>query len=122
MLKKIGNFFWCILFGWWLAIIYLVIGLLACITIILIPYGLQLFKIARLIFMPFGKKIVWTKSTGKMLLNIIWAILLGWECALGALIGGLGCCITIVGIPAGLQLFKIAKLCLLPLGATIEKK
>ncbi len=122
MLKLLGNVIWFIVFGWEMALVYFLLGLIACITIILLPVGLQLFKLASLVMMPFGKEVRWTKSGGKMVLNVIWAIIFGWECALISIASGICCCITIVGIPAGLQMFKIAKLVLLPLGAKVGKK
>ena len=121
-MKSIGNFFWCILVGWLLALSNFITGLICCITIILIPVGLQMFKLAKLSFLPFGKEVRWVKTDGKMLLNVIWAILFGWESALAYVFIGLLLCATVVLIPAGLQLFKMAKLMLLPIGAEVAEK
>ena len=55
-----------------------------------------------------------------MVINVIWAILFGWENVLAILLSGVVCCVTIIGIPVGLQLFKAAKFILLPIGAKIS--
>lgn len=55
-----------------------------------------------------------------MFINVLWAILFGWENALAILLSGVICCITIIGLPIGLQLFKAAKFILLPVGSTIS--
>lgn len=119
-MKTVANVLWIIFFGWWYWIYYVLVGVLCCVSIIFIPVGLQCFKFAKLMFAPFGKTVTLTKSGGKMVINVIWAILFGWENALAILLSGVVCCITIIGIPVGLQLFKAAKFILLPIGATIS--
>jgi len=57
-MKTIGNILWFVLAGIWLAIGYTVAGLLMCITIIGIPFGIQAFKLARISLFPFGHEIV----------------------------------------------------------------
>ncbi|MBR6782639.1 MAG: YccF domain-containing protein [Clostridia bacterium] len=119
-MKLIANIIWFIFGGLWLGLGWLLLGLLLCITIIGIPLGIQCFKAAKLTFAPFGKKV--TCSFDKHpIANIIWAVLVGWEMAIGYLIAGILCCITIIGIPLGLQSFKLMKLAFLPFGATINK-
>ena len=121
-IKVVGNLFWLILVGWELAIIFGIVGVICCVTILFIPVGIQYFKFARLAFWPFGYKPDFTKLNGfKLALNIIWLILAGWEGAVIIFIAGALCCVTIIGIPAGLQLFKFARLVIMPLGTTIEK-
>lgn len=117
-MRVIGNILWMIFAGFWLAIGYLLTGILFCITIIGIPYGLQCFKLARFIITPFGKKVD-TNFNKHPIINIIWAILFGWEGALGALFTGVILCISIIGIPVGLKFFQIAKLLFIPFGSEI---
>lgn len=118
-MKVIGNILWFFLGGLWLGLGWLVLGLLLCITIIGIPLGKQCFKAAKLTVAPFGKTV--TTHFGKHpIANIIWALLLGWEMALGYLASGVICCITIIGIPFGLQAFKMMALALLPFGAEVR--
>jgi uncharacterized membrane protein YccF (DUF307 family) len=122
-LRIIGNILWFIVCGFWLGLAWLFFGLLWCVTIIGIPVGLQCFKLSGLGFFPFGKEIVWENvGAGRVLLNILWFVFGGLWLALGYLTAGIACCITIVGIPFGLQCFKLVKLSLIPFGAKIVKK
>lgn len=121
-MKAFANFLWAITFGWILALSFFFYALLLCITIIFIPVGLQYFKVARFIFTPFGYDFVDVSTTGfKTVINIIYAIFFGWGTALSILIGGLLLCVTIIFIPFGLQLFKLAKFALLPLGKDVRR-
>jgi uncharacterized membrane protein YccF (DUF307 family) len=94
-------------------------GLVCCMTIIGIPWGIQCFKFARLAFWPFGKEIRFGGGAVSFLANLVWILFFGWEMALTCLSLGLVFCITIIGIPFGVQCFKFAKLALLPFGAQI---
>ena len=117
----IANIIWFLLGGIWLGLSWTLLGLLLCITIIGIPLGRQCFKAAELTFAPFGKD-VHLHFEKHPFLNLLWAILLGWEIALGYLASGIMCCITIIGIPMGLQAFKMVKLALFPFGSSIRTK
>jgi len=119
--KILGNILWFIFGGFWSALIFFIIGLLWCVTIIGIPVGLQAFKAAKLTLAPFGKEVVYGGGAGKLLLNILWIILGGLVCAINCVIWGLLMFVTIIGIPFGIQYFKLAKLALMPFGATIQK-
>ncbi len=82
-MKTIGNILWFIFGGIEMAIAQFIVGAIFCITIIGIPVGLQLFKMARFTIWPFGKTVTKVKPSGlKAVLNIIWAILFGWAMAL----------------------------------------
>ncbi|HOA33878.1 MAG: YccF domain-containing protein [Clostridiales bacterium] len=115
------NILWFFLGGFIIAAVYALYGLLFTITIIGIPFGKQCFKLARLSLAPFGKEIVYPKfGAGSVLMNILWILLAGIEtCALNFAIGVALCC-TIIGIPFGIQFFKLAALSLLPFGADID--
>ena len=120
-MRVIGNFFWFILVGLWSAIGLCLGGIVLCITIIGIPLGLQCFKIAGFVIFPFGKDVKLNPSKNGLILiaNIIWLIIIGiWE-FIGIALAGLVLCITIIGIPFGLQCFKLAKLCAMPFGADV---
>ena len=119
-MKLLGNIIWIIFGGLFTALAWLIVGLLLCITIIGIPLGKQCFKFAKLSLAPFGKKVTCNFDKHPVA-NIIWAVLAGWEMALGCLFSGIICCITIIGIPLGLQSFKLMKLAFLPFGATVAK-
>lgn len=118
-MRVIGNILWIILGGLAIAISWALIGLFLCITIIGIPLGVQAFKMAGLTLTPFGKTVQYGGGVGSTLVNILWVVLVGWWMALGYLGAGVLNCITIIGIPFGLQSFKMAKLALWPFGAQI---
>ena len=77
------------------------------------------FKFAALSFFPFGKEVQYGGGAGSFLLNIIWLIVSGLPLALEHLALGTALCVTIIGIPFGLQQFKLAKLALMPFGAEV---
>lgn len=118
-MKILGNIVWFIFGGAIAAILWLILGLLLCVTIIGIPFGLQAFKFAGLVIFPFGKDVD-TNFSEHPIINILWAIFFGWEMMLGYLFFGVIFCITIIGIPFGLQWFKLAQLALFPFGAKIK--
>lgn len=115
----LGNIIWFICGGFLSGLSWLIAGCLWCITIIGIPIGLQCFKFASVSFFPFGKEIRYGGGVGSLLLNIVWLLLTGIPLAIESAIFGTILCITIIGIPFGLQHFKIAKLALMPFGTTI---
>jgi len=117
----IGNIIWLLFGGIIAAFLWALAGLVLCITIIGIPFGVQCFKIAGFVLWPFGQTIeLGGFGVGGLLFNIIWLILFGWEFALLHLIIGAIFCLTIIGIPLGIQHFKLAQLGLIPFGAQIH--
>ena len=117
-MKFIGNLLWFFLTGLGTALAWLFLGIVWCITIIGIPFGLQAFKMAKLSLFPFGKTV--NTNFGKHpIANLIWFIFGGFGIALGFLFTGIFWCITIIGIPFGKQCFKLTKLALMPFGATV---
>ena len=120
-MRLIGNILWFLLGGFVSGMAWVLSGAVWCITIIGIPYGLQCFKFAGLSFWPFGRRIEYGGGAVSFIVNVIWFLLNGWWMALGNLAIGCVWCITIIGIPFGIQFFKIAKLSLSPFGATIVR-
>ncbi len=112
----LGNILWflCGGFCWFLA------GCLWCITIIGIPWGKQCFKFASLSFFPFGKEVEYGGGAVSLIANVIWLVLSGIPMAVCSLVMGCLLCITVIGVPFGLQHFKLAKLALMPFGARIR--
>ena len=122
IMKFIGNLLWLIFTGLGAAITWFFTGVLWCITIIGIPFGVQLFKIGTLSLWPFGHELVSTANDGgclQIIFNILWIILGWWEIALTHLTFGLILCCTIIGIPWGMQHFKLALASLLPFGKEV---
>ena len=118
-MELLGNVLWFIFGGLFSGLSWILSGVLWCIPIVGIPYGRQCFKFASLSFAPFGKEIEYGGGVPSVLANVIWFIFFGIPMALENLLFGCLWCITIVGIPFGLQFFKIAKLALAPFGARI---
>ena len=115
----LGNIRWFVFGGAISGLSWCLAGVLWCISIVGIPVGLQCFKIAGLTFFPFGKEVIYGGGAGSLLLNVFWIILSGLPLALEHLVFGAILCVTIVGIPFGLQQFKLAKLALMPFGAAV---
>jgi len=125
----IGNIIWFVFGGlilglaWWLA------GILCFISVIGIPWGKACFVIGQFTFLPFGKEAVSRKHlSGKgdvgtgtlgLLGNVMWLVFVGIWLAIGHVIAGLLFCITIIGIPFGIQHFKLASISLMPIGMTV---
>lgn len=118
-MNLLGNIFWWIFGGGILGLLWAVSGLICCCTIVLIPFGIQCFKFAGLMLWPFGKDIRYSSKTSSFILNVLWIMFFGWELALISFFMGLFWCISIVGIPFGVQCFKFARLALMPFGAKI---
>ncbi|MBR0223092.1 MAG: YccF domain-containing protein [Bacteroidales bacterium] len=122
-MKGIGNIPWLIFGGLLIALIYYLVGLVMCITIIGIPFGSQLFKLGTYSLWPFGHEIVNKPNEPgclSTLMNLLWILLGWWEIALLHLFFGLLFCLTIIGIPFGKQHFKMALGSVFPFGKEIR--
>lgn len=115
----LGNIIWFLTGGFLTGLFWALAGLLWCVTIIGIPVGVQCFKFAVLSLCPFGKDVVYSSSPVSLIVNIIWIIVSGVPLAIVHAAFGLVLCITVVGIPFGLQHFKLAKLALMPFGSSV---
>ncbi len=115
----LGNLLWFIFGGCISGLSWMLAGCLWCISIIGIPYGIQCFKFASMSFFPFGKEIVYGGGAVSFIVNVIWILISGIPLAVEHLVIGCLLCVTILGIPFGLQQFKLAKLALMPFGTSI---
>lgn len=118
----LGNLIWLIFGGLLAAICYFFGGLVLCATIIGIPWGLQCFKLAGFVAMPFGLKVVSDSSQSgclSTLANIVWIICGGLASAIIHVVMGLLLSITIIGIPWGRQHFKLVEISLMPFGKRV---
>lgn len=115
------NVIWLLLAGFWMAVGYVVAGIICCVLIITIPFGIASFRIANYAFWPFGRHLEGRRDAGALSLigNIIWIIFAGWWLALGHLVTGFLLCLTIIGIPLGIANFKLIPVSLVPLGQRI---
>lgn len=121
-MNLLGNIIWVVFGGFLLALEYFTAGIILCLTIIGIPFGFQAFKIGIFALLPFGQKsIVVDEQSGCLttLLNIIWICIGGIWIALTHFVLGILFCITIVGIPFGLQHFKLMSIAFTPFGRNI---
>ena len=122
-MEILGNLIWLLFGGIVIAAIYYVEGLLMCLTIIGIPFGVQLFKLGTYSLWPFGHELVngpGQPGCTSTLMNLIWILTGWWQVCILHVILGLLCCVTIVGIPWGLQHFKMAVGTILPFGKEIR--
>jgi uncharacterized membrane protein YccF (DUF307 family) len=120
-MRLVLNLIWLVFGGFWLFLGYLLAGLLMCLTIIGIPFGIAAFRIGVYALWPFGRRVV-TRSTaglGSALGNVLWLVLAGWWLALGHVVTGFAMCLTVIGIPLGLANFKLVPVSLLPLGKDV---
>lgn len=116
-MSLIGNIIWLIFGGFLAGLGYIVGGLVLCLTIIGIPFGLKSIELGMANFAPFGKEVVNAKSDGgclSLVFTIIWIVLFGWEIALAHLVSALFLALTIIGIPFAKQHFKLIPVALFP--------
>ena len=121
-MSVLGNIIWLVFGGFFMALEYLVSGFLLCCTIIGIPFGLQVFKIGLVALLPFSQTTVveeGSRSCLEIIMNVIWFFIGGIWIALSHLGWGFLFCITIVGIPFGIQHFKLMRVALFPFGRTV---
>jgi uncharacterized membrane protein YccF (DUF307 family) len=122
-MNLIGNLLWLVFGGLWSALGYLFGGIILCLTVVGIPWGLQCFKLAGLVCWPFGKEIVSSsRDAGCLALfaNIVWLLSGGLYTALVHIGFGIFLCITVIGIPWGMQHFKLVEISLMPFGKTVR--
>ena len=122
-MSLLGNIIWLIFGGFIAGIGYILGGLLVCLTIIGIPFGLQAIKLGIATLAPFGKEIVATEESGSllsMIFNVIWLIFIGWEIAVAHLVSAVFLAITIIGIPFAIQHIKLIPLALFPFGRKLR--
>ncbi len=120
-MRTVLNVLWLMLSGVWLAIGYVLAGVLLCVLIITIPFGIACFRLAAFVVWPFGRAVVRKPDAGapSTIANVLWFVLAGLWMALAHLILGVVLCLTIIGIPLGVGNFKLAAVAIAPLGKEI---
>ena len=121
LITLVLNIVWLLTAGWSLFLAYVVAGLLACLLVVTIPFGLASFRIAGFVIWPFGREVVDTGRAGaaSAIGNVIWFLVAGWWLALGHILTGIAQCVTIIGIPFGIANFKLVPAAFWPLGREI---
>jgi uncharacterized membrane protein YccF (DUF307 family) len=121
-MKTLLNIIWLVFAGFWLAVGYLIAGVVLAITIIGLPFAKQSLKLGGYALWPFGRALVQSPTRHKSLSaigNVLWFVLAGWWLALGHVATGIALCLTIIGIPLGIADFKMAGAALVPFGRTV---
>lgn len=122
-MRTLLNIIWLVLSGFWMFLGYLFAGVVLCILIFTIPWGIASFRIGMYALWPFGRTIVDKPGSGvgSFLGNVVWVVLAGWWLAIGHILTGVAMCITIIGIPLGIASFKLVPISLMPLGKDIVR-
>jgi uncharacterized membrane protein YccF (DUF307 family) len=120
-MRTVLNVVWLVLCGLWMALGYAVAGIVCCILIVTIPFGLAAFRMADFALWPFGRELVRRPDAGapSLIGNVIWIVVAGWWLALGHLTTAIALAITIVGIPLAWANLKLIPVSLVPLGRVI---
>ncbi|MFI6454348.1 YccF domain-containing protein [Streptosporangium amethystogenes] len=120
-MRTLLNVIWLVFAGIWLAIGYVLAGIVCCVLIITIPFGIASFRIAAYALWPFGRTVVRDPEAGVMstIGNVIWFVVAGIWLAIGHLLTSIPLFLSIIGIPLGLANLKLIPVSLLPLGARI---
>ncbi len=122
-MSLLGNILWLVFGGFLAGCGYILAGLLLCLTIVGIPFGMMAIRIGIATFAPFGKRLVErpdANSTLRVIFNVIWILLFGWEIALAHLTSALILAITIIGLPFAAQHIKLIPLSLFPFGRDLQ--
>jgi uncharacterized membrane protein YccF (DUF307 family) len=120
-MRTLLNVIWLLLCGIWLALGYALAGVICCLLIVTIPFGLAAFRMADFALWPFGRQLVKRPDSGvaSTIGNIIWIIVAGWWLAVAHLTTAIALAVTIIGIPLALANLKLIPVSLLPLGRVI---
>ena len=121
LVRTVLNVVWFVLSGFWLWLAYMLAGVICCLLIVTIPWGVASFRLANYSAWPFGRELVDkpTAGLGALLGNVIWIVVAGWWLALTHIVTGIALCVTIIGIPLGIGNFKLISAALFPLGKAI---
>lgn len=120
-MRTLLNLIWFIFGGFWLALGYVLFGLLACLLIVTIPFGIASFRMASYALWPFGRAVVAkpTAGVGSALGNLIWFVFGGLWLAIGHVLTAFVQAITIIGIPLAIANLKMIPVTCFPFGKQI---
>jgi uncharacterized membrane protein YccF (DUF307 family) len=124
LVRTLLNVIWFVFSGFWLWLAYMLAGVLCCLLIVTIPWGIASFRMANYAAWPFGREVVDKPTAGlfSLLGNVIWLVVAGWWLALTHIVTGIALCLTIIGIPMAIANFKLISISLLPLGKQIVSR
>ena len=120
-LRTLLNLVWLVLHGWLLALAYALAGVVACVFVVTIPFGIAAFRLAGFVVWPFGRTTVRAPGAGvaSAVGNLVWFLVAGWWLALVHLVAVVAFCLTVIGIPFGVASFRLAAVGLFPLGKRV---
>ena len=120
-MRVLLNIIWLILSGLWLAILYALAGVVMCVLIITIPFGLQAFKLAGYALWPFGRTVVKREDAGaaSAIGNVLWLVLIGWWLSIAHILTAAALAVTIIGIPLAVANLKLIPMALWPMGREV---
>ena len=121
LLRIVLNVIWLVFGGIWLALAYLLAGVVCCVLIITIPWGIASFRIAGFVLWPFGRTVVSKPSAGvgSLLGNIIWILVAGIWLVIAHIVTAIAQAVTIIGIPLAIANLKVIPITLMPLGKDV---
>ncbi|MBT0995398.1 YccF domain-containing protein [Cellulomonas sp. DKR-3] len=120
-MKTLLNVIWLVLAGFWLALGYVAAGIVCCVLIVTIPFGIASFRIAGYALWPFGRTVVDKPTSGvfSVIGNVIWLLVAGIWLAIGHVVTAIPLFLSIIGIPLGIANLKMIPISLLPLGKDV---
>ena len=120
-MRTIFNVIWLVFAGFWLAVGYAVAGVISCVLIVTIPFGIASFRIANYVLWPFGRTVVrrGDAGVGSSIGNVIWFVVAGWWLAIGHVVTAIPLFVSIIGIPMGIANLKLIPISLTPMGREI---
>ncbi|MDQ1293849.1 MAG: hypothetical protein QG608_1730 [Actinomycetota bacterium] len=120
-MRTILNIIWLVFSGFWMALGYALVGVVLCLLVVTIPFGIACLRMASYALWPFGRVLVDRPGAGapSVIGNVLWFLLAGVWIAIGHVVTGVLMCLTIIGIPLGLASFKMVPVALWPLGKEI---
>ncbi|MBK5248576.1 MAG: YccF domain-containing protein [Actinomycetales bacterium] len=120
-MRTILNVIWLVFAGFWLAVGYAVAGVISCVLIVTIPFGIASFRIANYVLWPFGRTVVrrGDAGVGSSIGNVIWFVVAGWWLAIGHVVTAIPLFVSIIGIPMGIANLKLIPISLTPMGREI---
>jgi uncharacterized membrane protein YccF (DUF307 family) len=124
IVRTLLNIIWFVFSGFWLWLAYMLAGVICCVLVVTIPWGIASFRMAHYAAWPFGREVIDKPTAGILALlgNIIWLVVAGWWLALTHIVTGIVLCFTIIGIPMAVANFKLISISLMPLGKQIVSK
>ncbi len=123
-MRTILNVIWLVFGGIWLAVLYFLAGVLACLLIVTIPFGIASFRMARYVLWPYGKAVVVKPDAGvgSSVGNVIWFVLFGWWLAIGHVVTAVAQSLTIIGIIDAIVNLKMIPVTCFPFGKRIVNR